>query len=207
MKRRWISALTPLGLILPLLAFGGEAGKVGIVKGTITIAGRPTSDAVVSVEGLPTQALSSQRSALSSKKAEMDQREMKFVPRVLAVIEGATVSFPNNDKTWHNVYSKSEAKEFDLGLYPAGEARSVTLDKPGVVRILCNVHPNMEAYIVVKNHPYFSAPDKRGNYRLTRVPLGQHRLEIWHPEFGTRTEPFSLVREGEVLAIDIDLKK
>lgn len=137
----------------------------------------------------------------------MDQRNLKFIPRVLPVLVGTTVEFPNNDKTWHNVYSKSEAKEFDLGLYPAGETRSVTFDKPGVVRILCNVHPNMEAYVVVKDRPYFTTPDPRGNYTLDRVPLGQRRLEIWHPEFGTRLVPFNLVREGEVLSVNVDLKK
>ena len=91
----------------------------------------------------------------------VDQREIKFIPRVLPVLAGTTVSFPNNDTTWHNVYSKADAKEFDLGLYPAGETRSVTFDKPGIVRILCNVHPNMEAFIVVMEHRYFSTLDKR----------------------------------------------
>ncbi len=74
-------------------------------------------------------------------------------------------------------------------------------------KILCNVHPDMEAYIVVKGHSYFADSDKRGNYQLKGVPLGKYRLEVWHPEFGTRIEPFNLVRDGEVFAIDIDLKK
>jgi hypothetical protein len=65
----------------------------------------------------------------------------------------------------------------------------------------------MEAYIVVKNHPYFIVPDSSGNYSLSTVPLGKYRVEVWHPEFGKREVPFELVREGEVLAIDVDLKK
>jgi hypothetical protein len=65
----------------------------------------------------------------------------------------------------------------------------------------------MEAYVVVKDHPYFAATDKRGNYQIKNVPLGKYRIEVWHPEFGTRTVPLELVREGEVLAIDFDLKK
>lgn len=137
----------------------------------------------------------------------MDQRDMKFVPRVLPVVVGTTVEFPNNDKTFHNVFSNSDAKKFDLGLYPAGKARSVTFDKPGVVKILCNVHPDMEAFIVVKSHSYYAATDARGNYRLNGVPLGKYRLEVWHPEFGTKSVPFELVREDEVLGLNVDLKK
>lgn len=207
MRRHFLWSAALLGLLIPPLALGGEAGKTGVVKGTITISGRPTADAVISVVGLSKEQLKTQDSKLKTSKAVMDQRDMKFLPRVLPVLVGTTVEFPNNDKTWHNVYSKSETKEFDLGLYPAGETRSVTFDKPGVVRILCNVHPNMEAHVVVKDHPYFTAPDQHGNYTLTRVPLGQHRLEIWHPEFGTRLAPFNLVREGEVLSVNVDLKK
>lgn len=207
MKRQFLSSAAFLGLLVPLVAFGGEAGKTGIVKGTITIAGRPTSDAVISVEGLAQEQLKTQDSKLKTLKALMDQRELKFVPRVLAVLVGTTVDFPNNDKTFHNVFSASEARKFDLGLYPPGKSRSVIFDKPGVIKILCNVHPNMEAFIVVKAHPFFAAPDTRGNYQLNAVPLGKYRVEFWHPDFGTRVVPVELVREGEVLAIDLDFKK
>lgn len=201
----WVPTL--FGLFLPAMAFGGEAVKTGIVKGSITIGGRPTSDAVVSVEGLSKEDLKSRISSLKPKPAVMDQQDLKFLPHVLPVMIGTSVEFANNDKTFHNVFSTSEAKRFDLGLYSPGRRRTVTFDKPGVVRILCHVHPNMEAYIVVKEHPYFAAANGRGNYQLSRVPLGRYRLEIWHPELGTTTAPFSLVREGEVLTVDVELKK
>ncbi len=187
--------------------FAAEAAKTGIVKGTITIGGKPTSDVVVSIEGLPAEKPKTQNSKLKTAKGVMDQRDMKFLPRVLPMLVGTTVDFSNNDKVWHNVFSTSEAKKFDLGLYPQGQSRSVTFDKAGVIRILCNVHPNMEAYVVVKEHAYFAATDKRGNYQISNVSLGKYRLEIWHPEFGTKVESFNLVREGEVLAVDVDLKK
>jgi plastocyanin len=204
-SRFWSLAL--LGLFLPGLASSAESAAAGIIKGTITVGGRPTSDAVVSVEGLPQEKGKSQKAKGKSDNAVMDQREMKFVPRVLPVLAGAKVDFPNNDKTFHNVFSTSEAKKFDLGLYSSGESRSVTFDKPGVVKILCNVHPSMEAYIVVKGHPNFAAADLKGNYRLNGVPLGRYRIEIWHPEFGMKAVSFNLAREGEVLGIDVDLKK
>jgi len=195
------------GIFLAALASGGEPVKTAVVKGTITIGGKPTSDVVVSVEGLPQEKPETRNSKLKNSKAVMDQREMKFIPRVLAIQVGTTVEFPNHDKTFHNVFSTSEAKKFDLGLYPPGKSRSVAFDQPGVARILCNVHPDMEAYVVVEAHPYFSAADQRGNYQLDGVPLGKYRLEVWHPELGTRTVSLSLVREGQVLAVDVDLKK
>jgi plastocyanin len=182
------------------------ADKFGIVKGRITIAGKPTADAVVSIEGIAADRVKS-RSAAVSKKAVLDQREMRFVPHVLAVLVGTTVEFPNNDKNWHNVYSKSEAKEFDVGLYAPGKSRSANFDKPGVVRVLCNVHPAMEAFIVVKEHPYFAAADKQGNYRIDAVPLGKYRVQVWHPQMGTSETGVEIVRDGEVLDISFDLKK
>lgn len=187
-------------------AHAAEGVKTGTVKGTITIGGKPTADAVVSVEGLPTEAGKPKNGAKGST-AVLDQRDMKFVPRVLAIRTGTKVSFPNNDKTWHNVYSTSEAKKFDLGLYAPKQSRETTFEKAGVVKILCNVHPNMEAFIVVKGHPYFSATDGRGNYQISNFPLGKARLEIWHPNFGTRKESVNIVAEGEVLTLDFDLKK
>ncbi|MEE9610087.1 MAG: methylamine utilization protein, partial [Desulfatiglandales bacterium] len=163
--RFWL--LTLFGLFLSAIAFGSDgSGKAGTVKGTITIGGRPASGVVVSIEGLPTEHLKSQVSNLESERAVIDQRDGKFIPRVIPVMVGTRVNFPNNDVVWHNVFSTSEAKKFDLGLYPPGNTRNVTFDKPGVVRILCNVHPDMEVYLVVKEHPFFAVSDTRGNYRL-----------------------------------------
>jgi plastocyanin len=200
----WIAALC--GALISATVFAGEAAKTGIVKGTITIAGRPSADVVVSVEGVPQEQYKTQLSG-GKAKAVMEQKDLKFIPRVLAVLVQTTVEFPNHDKTFHNVFSNSEAKKFDLGLYPSGKSRSVTFDKAGVVKILCNAHPNMEAYIVVKNHRYFSVADARGNYTLSGVPLGKYRVEVWHPDAETRVVPVEIAHEGEVLGIDIDLKK
>jgi len=201
----WIVFAT---LFLSAEAYGADAtAKGGIVKGTITIAGKPTMDAVVSVEGVPQEAAKARLAALKSNKAVVDQRDMKFIPYVLTVAVGTAVEFPNNDKSWHNVYSKSDAKSFDLGLYAPGKSRSQTFDKPGVVRVLCNAHPSMEAFIVVKEHPFIAVPDKRGNFRLDGVPRGKFRLQVWHPQLGTTDAGVEIVRDGEVLDVNFELKK
>lgn len=206
MKKYRFSFLALFVLLLPGIALGAEGmGKTGIVKGTITLDGRPTSKVIVSIEGLSKEYLRSHVSKAEPKL--MAQQGMKFIPKVLPVLVGTPVNFPNNDNTWHNVFSPSEVKKFDLGLYPPGEKRNVTFNKAGVVRILCNVHPNMEAHIVVKGHPFFTVPNTQGNYRIPALPLGKYTLEVWHPELGTKVEHFNMVRDGEVLAIDVDLKE
>jgi plastocyanin len=208
MTRRYLWVFLLATLLLGARAHAAEpAAMRGIVKGTITLAGKPTADVVVSLEGVPAEIAKVDLAAAKPKMAVMDQREMTLIPYVLPVLVGTTVDFPNKDKIWHNIYSKSEAKKFDLGLYAPGKSRSVTFDKAGVVRVLCNVHPNMEAFIVVKNHPYFIAPDKNGNYRLDAVPVGKYRLQVWHPQLGTTDVGVALVREGEVVDINFDLKK
>lgn len=181
--------------------------ETGIIKGTVTIAGNPTGNVVVSVAGASPQMIKAQLAAMKSKKSVMDQKELKFTPTVLAVVVGTTVAFPNHDKVWHNVFSKGGAKDFDLGLYPPGKSRSVTFDKPGVARILCNAHPAMEAFIVVKDQPFFSNADAAGNYRIDGIPLGKHRVTVWHPELASTEVGVELVRDKEVLDINFDLKK
>jgi plastocyanin len=201
----WIVVGVFIGIPSSVLA--ADAAGVGIIKGTITIAGKPATDAVVSIEGLSKGQVKAQLSLTKPQKRVMDQRSLKFTPTVLAIMVGETVDFPNNDKSWHNVYSKGGANDFDLGLYASGKTRSKKFDKPGVSRILCNAHPNMEGFIVVKEHPFFSTTDSRGNYEIKNVPLGKVRVEIWYPNLDVRSEPVPLVRDGEVFVLNVDLKK
>ncbi|MGZ8499198.1 MAG: cupredoxin domain-containing protein, partial [Candidatus Binatia bacterium] len=174
---------------------------------TITVGGKPAPDAVVSIEGLAPDQIKTQMAHTKPQKRIIDQRNLKFIPTVVAIMAGETVDFPNNDKTWHNVYSKGGANDFDLGLYAAGKTRSKKFDKPGVSRILCNAHPNMEAFVVVKDHPGFSTTDSRGNYEIKNVPLGKVRVEIWYPNLEVRSDNIEIVRDGEVFALSVDLKK
>jgi plastocyanin len=201
----WI--LVVVLVVTPSAMLGADPSGAGIVKGSITIGGKPATGAVVSIEGLSKEQLKTRMSLHQPQKRMIDQRNHKFIPTVVAVMVGESVDFPNNDKSWHNVYSKGGANDFDLGLYPPGKTRSKKFDKPGVSRILCNAHPDMEAFFVVKDHPFFSVTDNRGNYQIENVPLGKVRVQTWYPNLEVRSETVEIVRDGEVFALNVDLKK
>lgn len=113
-------------------------------------------------------------------RAVMDQRNETFVPRLLAVETGTTVDFPNSDAIFHNVFSLSRARRFDLGRYAAGRSKAVRFDRPGVVRVFCDIHSHMSAFIVVFNHPFFRVTDAEGRFRIENVPPGTYTLVGWY---------------------------
>ena len=113
------------------------------------------------------------------KKRIVEQRNREFLPRVIAVPVGSTVTFPNYDPTFHNVFSSSDSKAFDLGLYKGGQAREVTFDKEGVVRIGCNLHANMSAFIIVVAAPHYAISDDQGNFKFASLAPGKYTLRAW----------------------------
>lgn len=132
----------------------------------------------------------------------MDQRNETFVPRLLAVTTGTTVDFPNSDATFHNVFSLSRAKRFDLGRYAAGKSKSVRFDSPGIVRVFCDIHSHMSAYIVVFGHPFFRVTDVDGRYRLDGVPPGTYTVVGWY-EGEARAQRSVTVTAGGVAELDL----
>ncbi len=118
----------------------------------------------------------------SAGPPQMATHGKAFDPRVLAVVAGSTVSFPNRDPILHNIFSVSDPYRFDLGLYGRGEAQSVTFDRPGVVRVYCNVHQGMVGYVLVLDTPYFTSPDESGRFRLTGLREGSGTLTVWHEQ-------------------------
>src|SRR5256885_13468033 len=104
----------------------------------------------------------------------MAPRENAFTPPVLPIMQGTTVEFPNDDPIFHNVFSLSKTKPFDLGLYKRGTNKSVTFDQPGLVKVYCNIHEKMIGYIAVLENPYFTLTDKEGKFKIADVPPGKH---------------------------------
>lgn len=110
----------------------------------------------------------------------MRQRGAAFVPYVLPVMVGTSVEFPNDDPFYHNVFSLSRAREFDLGRYPRGESKRVRFNEAGVVQVFCHIHADMSAYILVLANPHFVVPDAQGRFVLDNVAPGDYRLVAWH---------------------------
>jgi plastocyanin len=116
--------------------------------------------------------------------AILEQEGRRFIPDLLVVPAGSTVSFPNRDPIFHNVFSLSKPKTFDLGNYPKDQTRTVTLPKPGVVYVNCHLHPNMSAAIVVTPNDWSTRPDASGRFLLSGVPAGKHTIVAWHKAAG-----------------------
>ncbi len=115
---------------------------------------------------------------------QIQQLDRRFMPDMLVVPVGSTVSFPNMDPIFHNIYSLSKPKSFDLGSYDKGETRRVTFQKPGIVDIYCHLHPNMEATVFVTPNRWYARPDRNGEYRIPDVPPGQYTVVAWHRSAG-----------------------
>ncbi len=137
-----------------------------------------------------------------SVRARMDQRNEAFVPHVLAVTVGTSVDFPNNDRTYHNVFSLSKTKRFDLGRYAVGRSKAVRFDRPGIVRVFCDIHAHMNAFILVFSHRFFSVTDADGRYRIDRVPAGNYVVTAWHEGDDRESRPVTVSPEGGPVEVD-----
>lgn len=165
-----------LGLVL------GLAGAACLNAATAEVQllqqdGKPVPEAVLVVYALDGRALPAPAPAV------MDQRDRRFVPRVLPVQTGAAVTFPNSDNVSHHVYSFSPPKRFQLYLTKGGPPQSVVFERAGVETLGCNLHDWMLGYILVVDTPYFAVTDEHGRARVSGLAAGAYRLEVWHPRF------------------------
>ena len=133
---------------------------------------------------------------------EMKQQNRMFEPDILVVPAGSTIAFPNSDPIFHNVFSLSKVKQFDLGYYGAGQSRTQRFDKPGVVQVYCHLHPNMNAAVLVVASAWYGRPGADGISVLAGVPAGSHRIVAWHKSAGFLLKKVQVPENGSV---DIEL--
>lgn len=126
-----------------------------------------------------TPAANEDREAPEPRTFTMTQHDKAFSPHLLVMPVGSTVSFPNKDPFFHNVFSFFNGRRFDLGLYQSGQTRNVVFNRVGVSYIFCNIHPEMSAVIITLDTPYFAVADANGDLRIPDVPAGSYTMQIW----------------------------
>jgi len=178
------------------LALGVSAGTAGAatLRGKVEVLekdgqrAQDTTDAVVWVEG-PT-------ARVRPTGATVTMRGKAFVPRVSVVGVGASVEFPNQDAIFHNVFSVSGENRFDLELYKKPKSASKAFERPGIVRIYCNIHPQMSGFVLVRDNPYWSKVGADGSYTIPDVPAGSWVLKAWHERSGESAQTVQVKDAG-----------
>lgn len=132
----------------------------------------------------------------SAHSPQMAQRDTSFQPAILVVPVGTTVRFPNEDKFFHNVFSYSKTKRFDLGRYPRGESKDVTFDKAGPVAVFCEIHKWMRGAILVVENPFYAVVQPDGSFTIPNVPPGKYRVAVWHAERGKKMFEVTVPQNG-----------
>jgi len=157
------------------------------------------TDAVLWLERVPARA----DTARGGARPKLAQKDQCFMPRVLPVAVGTSVDFPNLDPIFHNVFSASPTKRFDLGKYPRGQSKRVVFDKPGLENVYCDIHSGMEAFVLVLPTHVFTMPDAAGRYALPEVPGGGYTLHLWHPDRPEMRREVVVPATGD-LVVDLD---
>jgi plastocyanin len=169
------------------------APETEALQGRATAGGKPAGDVVVWLD-----APSAPRPR--ERRFVVHQRNMEFVPRVLVAPVGSTVELPNDDRIFHNVFSFTNGKPFDLGLYPTGASKRITLDRAAVNRLYCNIHPHMAAYILAVDTPYYASSDRSGSFSIADVPPGRYTYHAWRSGAETLSATIT-VGDGQPLEV------
>jgi plastocyanin len=173
-------------VLFMLLVVAVPNAIAGTIEGKVS-----AGNSVVYVDSIPGKVF-----AAPSAKPLIDQKGLKFNPSVLVVQQGATVEFQNDDTVQHNVFWPSvggnKKDSHNLGTWPKGEKRDFKFDHPGVVPLLCNVHPEMSGYIIVSPTPYFAQTDAGGNFKIENVPDGKYTLVAWHEGSKPQSKPITV---------------
>ena len=167
------------------------------VSGRVTLPnGKPASQAIVIFQG--------DEKSKPLAKAVVDQRDRTFIPHVSVVTVGTKVEFPNNDIVFHNVFTEFHSTKFDLGMYPKGTSRSQVFNRTGLAVIMCSIHPEMSAYVMVVGTPYFAITDRNGKYEIHGLPAGHYKVDVWHESGAKASLPAETTADSHV---DIALQR
>jgi plastocyanin len=189
-------AALALSLALPATAVSGTlSGRVELVEKGGSRA-NDLSDAVVWVEG--------PRVTPEPVEARVNMKGKTFVPHVTVVALGGSVSFPNQDRILHNAFSLTAENRFDLDLYKSPQSRAWKPKAAGVVRVYCNIHPQMSAIVVVRDNPFWARASADGRFTIPGVPAGQWTVKAWHERSGELARRVTVGADGEV-ALDLTL--
>jgi plastocyanin len=169
--------------------------NAGDIKGTVKAKGvKNPANAVIYIDKIDGKTFKP-----PTEPVVMDQKNLTFIPHVIPVVVGTKVNFLNSDDVLHNVFSPDDcAGKFNLGSWPKGQEKSYVFTKPCIVTLLCNVHPEMGAYILVLETPYFAVTDKDGNYSIKNVPPGQYTLKIWHEKLKGQEVSITVPDKGNI---------
>jgi plastocyanin len=180
-----------LTIALALVSMTAVAAFAGTIEGTVS-----PGKSVVYVDTIAGKTFPA-----PSAKPVMDQKGLVFNPHILVVQTGTVVEFQNSDTVQHNVFwpsiSGNKKAGHNLGTWPKGEKRPFKFDQPGVVPLLCNVHPEMSGYVVVSPTPYFAETDASGNYKIENVPDGKYSVVAWHEGTKTQTKSVDVAGTGK----------
>ncbi|MDH3222881.1 MAG: carboxypeptidase regulatory-like domain-containing protein [Gemmatimonadota bacterium] len=212
--------MIPLGVVTMVLLVGSQSaisadGQVqaseqgrstsGAVVGTVELSDlegavrEDRSDVLVFLDGVAS-------APAGARRAVVTQQNRAFSPKVLPVLRGTVVDFPNDDGVFHNLFSLSRARPFDLGVYGSGETRSVSFPETGLVQLFCNIHPDMEGSVVVLSNPYFAVTDREGRFEIRDVPPGTYVLRTWH-RLSAETRQNVVVSASSQVTVEIRLQE
>ena len=213
-----------LALLVPVSGHVGHAARNGTIRGRVELRHLPPAAerrpavgdlgasramevqdrmrSVVYLEAAPRGAF---EQSDTPDRVVMDQRNETFVPHLLAITTGTTVDFPNSDRIYHNVFSLSKTKSFDLGRYAVGKTKSIQFDRPGIIRVFCDIHSHMNAFILVFSHPFFAVTDGDGRYRIDNVPPGTYSVIAWNEGISSDARTVT-VPDGGTADLDFALR-
>lgn len=187
---------------LSLQAYDAE-GETGTISGTVNVfRSRHSGDVVVYLEGAGIKKEYTPPQELSL----LDQKNLVFVPRVLPILKGTTVNFLNSDDVQHNVFAPGKVEKFNLGTWGKNGNKERTFNETGEIIVLCNVHSEMVAYVIILENPFFFKTDEDGHFKIENIPPGDYQLKIWHEKMKLAPQKITVVG-GETTEINLELTK